>query len=130
MNIQPVHYAPHHLNHAPLCGIDKVSGGVLIGTIDRDLTTCFRCIDAYEERHMTPEQTAALTDVRDGINELLTELEELVEAEAAAIREQNRGAYRRGTLRLIEDLRRFTPWWDVRRRFILFRWRRHVLASA
>lgn len=128
MNIQPVHYAPHHLNHAPLCGADP-SGRTTIGTTVRDGVTCFRCLDAYEERVITPEQIAAVIENAEAIDELMAELDALLEAEAEAVREMNRGTLRRGTLRLIEDLRRFTPWWDVRRRVILFRWRRHVLAS-
>lgn len=129
----PVHYAPHHTGHAPLCGAEKTKGNILLATLDRDGTTCFRCIDAYNETVMTPEQAEALRENSAAIDELMGEMDSLIEAELNALTEQNRavrrGMERRQALRLIEDLRRFTPWWDLRRQFILFSWRRHVLAQ-
>lgn len=114
MTMHPVHYAPHHTGHLPLCGAepDRVAnGGLVLCTMARDLTTCFRCIDQYEERSMTPEQVAALTGVRDEINSIFTELEERA---AFSVTKTAR-------LDTLAHMLVHAPWWAWRLRFRLNR---------
>lgn len=118
MNIHPVHYAPHHTGHLPLCGAAKEPHGLLIGTMERDDITCFKCIDQYEERAMTPAQVAALTQVRDDIDSIFAELEELI------VFDQMKHATLHAVDRMIEG----TPWWHPVLRFRLVRARRELAA--
>jgi hypothetical protein len=111
MNVQPVHFAPHHTGHLPLCGTRHINDGgkhqLVMCTVDRDMTTCFKCIDQYEERAATPEQIEALAQVRDEIDALFEEL-------------KHRAAFEDGkriTLHVMEHMLADMPWWQVRRRF-------------
>lgn len=110
MNIHPVHYAPHHNEHRPICGERHVNEGgehqLVLVTMDRDSITCFKCIDQYEERTMTPEQIEALSQVRDDIDALFAEIEERLVFDQG----------KRVTLRVIGHMLKDTPWWNLRRR--------------
>lgn len=115
MNMHPVHYAPHHTGNLPLCGTlpDRASnGGLVMCTLKRDLTTCFRCIDQYEERAATPEQVKALAEARDAIDEAMAGLEEQI-----VFDEQKKAML----AVLTHMLEAHTPWWEFRRRFRLRR---------
>lgn len=122
MNIHPVHYAPHHTGHLPLCGARTIHHGgdtkLLICTLERDEITCFKCIDQYEERAMTPEQVAALTQVRDDIDSIFAELEEQI------VFDQMKQA----TLHAVDHMIGDTPWWHPVLRFRLVRARRELAA--
>jgi hypothetical protein len=115
MNIHPVHYAPHHTGHLPLCGVRHTSHGgehqLVMCTMDRDEITCFKCIDQYTERAMTPEQVEALNQVRSDIDALFEELEQQVAFDHL----------KHVTLHVIEHMIEDTPWWNLRRRFQLRR---------
>lgn len=115
MNILPVHYGPHHNEHMPICGAEPTGPGqrnAIIVTMDRDLTTCFRCIDQYEERAATPDQRKALAEARDAIDEAMRGIEEQLLFDEG----------KRVTLMAMEHmLTAHTPWWQVRRQFRLRR---------
>jgi hypothetical protein len=115
MNMQPVHYAPHHTGHLPLCGAepDRASnGGLVITTMLRDHTTCFKCIDQYEERAATPEQIRALSEERDAIDRALADIEENLLFDEG----------KRLTLEALGHmLKVHTPWWMVVQQYRLRR---------
>lgn len=115
MHLLPVHYGPHHNGHMPLCGAEPVGPGqrnAVIVTMLRDSTTCFRCIDMYEERAATPEQRKALAEARDAIDEAMRDIEEQLAFDEG----------KRVTLMALEHmLEGHTPWWQVRRQFRLRR---------
>ena len=116
MNMHPVHYAPHHTGHLPLCGAERPARGLLIGTLERDHVTCFPCIDQYEERNATPEQIEALAQARDAIDDAMADVEHQL-AKSFALHVIGRA---------IED----TPWWNVRQQLHLRRIRRDIEAHA
>lgn len=107
MTMHPVHYAPHHTGHLPLCGAEPdraANGGVVICTMLRDATTCFRCIDQYEERNATPEQIKALAEARDAINEAMADIEEQVIFDE----------HKKATLGILTHmLEAHVPWWNL-----------------
>lgn len=72
MNMQPIHYAPHHNGHLPVCGAEPdraTNGGLVICTLEREETTCFRCIDVATETAMTEAQIAQARDAIDAVFE-------------------------------------------------------------
>lgn len=120
MNMQPVHYAPHHTGHLPLCGAEPdraTNGGVVICTLKRDLTTCFPCIDQYEERVADPAHAEAITENRSAVQEFVDFINDAIaRAEGAKLQ-----------MDLIEyDLKR-TKWWQFKQRAALKAERRAVI---
>lgn len=99
MNIVPIHFAPHHNDHLPLCGARTLDHGgdtnVLICTLDRDDTTCFRCIDVAEERAANEAMIARL------------------EAELAFDLQQH------AMLHVMDHMLSLTPWWNLPLQFRL-----------
>lgn len=114
MNINAVHYAPHHNGHLPLCGAEPdraTNGGLVICTMERDSITCFKCLDQYEERAMTPEQVAALDQIRDDIDDLFNDVQEHVLFDHA----------KDVTLHAMDHMIRSAPWWAFRYKFRIAR---------
>jgi hypothetical protein len=115
MNIYPVHYAPHHTGHLPLCGARHANDGgeqqLVMVTMLRDMTTCFRCIDQYEERAATPEQVRALADARNAIDEAMADIEEQVMFDEG----------KKLTLHAMNHMIQRAPWWALRYKFRIAR---------
>ena len=112
MNMHPIHFAPHHTGHLPLCGARTIHHGgdvrLLLCTLERDDTTCFKCIDQYEERLATEAQ------VRDDIEQVFAEMDFSIK--------------KRACLHAIDHMIAHTPWWNLSMRFRLARGRRELAA--